>query len=303
MKKPLQFIFSSLLVLLSACTLPATGVPSVTLEPDAIYTEAVLTIVAQYTQTAQATASMETQATLPPQQAEVVQPSVTPSPVWTETPVPTGTSTVIVKPAELPPSATTTFSADDPRLGLGEPAFEDPFDDAQNWPIYSDEHVKIIIENGSMTMTARKPDFFNSWVLTWAKPANFYLEASVTMGACGGRDRYGLIFRVPAVSVDEGYLFAFSCEGKYSIWYWDGEKETDLVDWLPSDQILAGEGKTNRIGVQANGNQLALFANGSLITTLKDDRLSEGYFGAFVGSAQTENFTALFDEIAYWQIK
>jgi hypothetical protein len=303
MKKTLQFILFSLLVLLSACTLPATGVPQATLEPYAIYTEAVLTIVAQYTQTAQSTTSMETQATLLPQQTEVIQPSVTPPLVLTETPAPTATPTVIISPTSLPPAATPTFSADDPRLGLGEPAFEDLFNDTQNWPIYSDEHVKIIIENGNMAMTARKPDFFNSWVLTWAKPANFYLEASVTMGACGGRDRYGLIFRVPEVSVDEGYLFAFSCEGKYSIWYWDGEKEMDLVDWLPNDKILAGEGKTNRIGVRANGNQFALYANGSLITTLTDARLSEGYFGAFVGSAQTENFSALFNEIAYWEIK
>ena len=123
------------------------------------------------------------------------------------------------------------------------------------------------------------------------------------MGACSGRDRYGLIFRVPDTSVDEGYLFAFSCEGKYSIWYWDGEKETDLIDWLPSDKIQLGEGKTNRIGVRAIGNQLALFANGFLITTFTDAQLSEGYFGTFVGSAQTENFTALFSEIAYWEIK
>jgi hypothetical protein len=303
MKKPLQLDILLLLVIVSACTLPATGVPPVTLAPDTLYTEAVLTIVAQYTQTAAISPLADGQAALPPEQAEIVQPTVTPSPGLTKTPIPTNTATIETTPTDLLSTVTPSLSADDLRLGLGEPAFIDRFDDAQNWPIYSDEHVKIIIQNGNMMMTARKADFFNSWVLTWAKPANFYLEASVTAGACNGRDRYGLIFRVPAVTVDEGYLFAFSCEGKYSLWYWDGEKEIDLVDWQPSDKIMAGIGKTNRIGVRANRDQLSLFANGSLITTLSDTRLSEGYFGAFVGSAQTENFTASFDEIAYWEIR
>ena len=151
--------FFALQVLLSACTLPATGVPPVTLAPDAIYTEAVLTIVAQYTQTAQATVLVKAQATLPPQQVEVVQPTVTSAPTWTETPVSINTPTVMIKPTDLPPAATPTLSTDDPRLGLGEPSFDNSFNDAQNWPLYSDEHVKIIIENGNMAMTARKPDF------------------------------------------------------------------------------------------------------------------------------------------------
>jgi len=302
MNKITLFIILPLLFL-SACKLPATGVPPATLLPEAAYTEAVMTIVAGYTQTAQAPAFTEVQATPPPTQAEVVPPPATQPLEVTDTPAPTASPIASVLPTEAPMTAIPSLPATDPRAGLGEPAFQDVFDSAQNWPIYSDEHIKILIEDGKMVMTAKKPDFFNSWVLTWPKPVNFYLEATVTSGTCGGRDRYGLMFRVPTASVNEGYLFAFSCEGTYSIWYWDGERETDLIDWKPSEFIQQGEGKTNRIGVRANGNQLALYANGNLITTLTDNRLSEGYFGPFVGSAQTENYTASFDEIAYWEIK
>jgi hypothetical protein len=303
MKKTSPLIILSILVIISGCTLPAKGIPPVTLAPDVMYTEAVLTIVAEYTQTAAAHSLIAAQETPPPERVDADQPAITPSPGMTDTPLPTPTPTIEMTTALPSITPTPSLSADDPRFGFGEPAFLDRFDDAQNWPIYTDEHVKIVIENGKMAMTARKADFFNSWVLTWVRPVNFYLETSVTASACAGRDRYGIIFRVPDVRVNEGYLFAFSCEGKYSIWYWNGEKEIDLVDWQPSDQILAGAGKMNRIGIRANGNQLSLYANGSLITTLTDARLSEGYFGTFVGSAQTENFTAYFDEIAYWEIK
>jgi hypothetical protein len=152
-------------------------------------------------------------------------------------------------------------------------------------------------------MTARNPDFYNSWILTWPKPTNFYLEAIATSTICAGKDRYGLIFRVPDVSVSEGYLFAFSCDGMYSIWYWDGEKEIDLIDWKASEFIQLGEGKTNRIGVHAEGDKLALYANDNLLANLTDNRLTAGYFGTFVGSALTTNYTVRFDEIAYWDLK
>lgn len=303
MKRVILLLINFLFALLSACKLPATGVPPATLLPEAAYTEAVMTIVAGYTQTVQSPGNIPEQtATLPP--GEVASPTFTQMPEMTETPVPMVSPTETFSPVtQAVPMATPSLSASDPRAGLGEPVFRDGFDNAQNWLIYSDEHVKILIEDGKMVMTAKKPDFYNAWVLTWLKTDDFYLEATATSRACGGRDRFGLIFRVPDVSVRKGYLFAFSCSGMYSIWYWNGEKETDLIDWKVSDLIVAGDQKTNRIGIRAVDDQLALFANGNLITTLTDDRLDSGYFGVFVGSAQTQDYTAEFDEIACWEIK
>jgi hypothetical protein len=288
---------------LNACQLPATGVPPATLLPEAAYTEAVQTIVAGYTQTTQGLTpanAVPILAFTPTLEIITTDPQVT---LPTNTPLPASTQTATLTPTFLPPSITPSLPSSDPRAGLGEPTFSDQFNSPQNWPIYSDDHVKIVIENGKMNMTARKPDYFNSWILTWPKPVNIYLEATAVSGACAGKDRFGLIFRVPDVSVSEGYLFGFSCNGMYSIWYWDGQKETDLVDWKTSAFIQPGEGKTNRIGVRAEGDQLSLYANGSLITSFSDDRLNNGYFGTFVGSTQTENYTVQFDEIAYWDIK
>jgi hypothetical protein len=302
--KIIAFCLIALIMLsLNACQLPATGVPPATLLPEAAYTEAVLTIVSGYTQTAQGlmpTNAVPILASTPTLVIVPTNPQVT---LPANTPLPASTQTATLTPTLIPPSITPSLSSSDPRAGLGEPVFADQFDSAQNWPIYSDDHVKIVIEDGKMIMTARKPDYFNSWVLTWPKPVNFYLEATAVSGACTGKDRFGLIFRVSDVSVSEGYLFGFSCNGMYSIWFWDGQKEIDLVDWKTSAFIQPGEGKTNRIGVRAEGDQLSLYANGNLITSFSDKRLSSGFFGTFVGSAQTENYTVQFDEIAYWDIK
>jgi hypothetical protein len=292
-----------IMLVVSACQLPATGIPPATLLPEAAYTEAVMTIVAGYTQTAQApTPTIVGNIAASTQTVEIL-PTDTQIILQTNTPLPMASLTATPQPTLIPPTITPSLPTSDPRSGLGEPDFVDRFDSAQNWPIYSDDHVKILIENGMMLMTARKPDFYNSWVLTWPKLVDFYLEATAESGACGSKDRFGLIFRVPDVSVSEGYLFAFSCNGMYSIWYWDGQKETDLIDWKTSDFIQQGEAKSNRIGVRAEGDQLSLYANGNLITSLSDNRLKAGYFGTFVGSAQTTNYTVQFDEIAYWDIK
>jgi hypothetical protein len=296
-------LFCLVMLALSACQLPATGIPPATLLPEAVYTEAVMTIVAGYTQTAQAPTSTNVGNMIASTQTVEIVPTHTQIFLPTNTPVPIASLTATPQPTQTLPDITPSLPASDPRSGLGEPAFIDRFDSAQNWPIYSDDHVKILIEDGKMIMTARKPDFYNSWILTWPKPEDFYLEATVESGTCGGKDRFGLIFRVPDVSVSEGYLFAFSCNGMYSIWYWDGQKETDLIDWKSSEFIQQGEGKTNRIGVRAEGDQITLYANGNLITSLSDTRLKAGYFGTFVGSAQTTNYTVKFDEIAYWDIK
>ena len=303
MKMKIFSLFILTALLLSACQLPATGIPSTTYLPEAAYTEAVLTIVAGYTQAAQTPTPTHVVNPITSTQMPEIISTHTPTLLPTQTSLPVATQTAFPLPTSISPAITPTLPSSDPHSGLGDPTFVDYFDNSQNWPIYSDDHVKILIEDGKMMMTARKPDFYNAWVLTWPRVGDFYLEATVESGACSGKDRFGLVFRAPDVSVTEAYLFGFSCDGMYSIWYWDSQKEADLIDWKASPLIQPGEGKTNRIGVRAEGSQLSLYANGNLITTLTDNRLTAGYFGTFVGSAQTTNYTAQFDEIAYWDIK
>jgi hypothetical protein len=173
--------------------------------------------------------------------------------------------------------------------------------DAQNWPIYTDDHVGFEVKDGQMVLTAFNPDFYNGWMLSWIEPMDFYLEITGTHGACSGRDRFGVVFRAP--DGNSGYLFGFSCDGRYSLWYWNGKEETDLVDWKSDSFILAGEGKTNRLGVLADGSRIALYANGNLLTEIQDSTSGQGGVGLFVGAVETENYMARVDELAYWNLR
>ena len=138
-------------------------------------------------------------------------------------------------------------------------------------------------------------------MLTWPELTNFYLEGTFTISNCAGRDRYGLMTRstVPSEAYI-GYLFGVTCDGQYSLRTWDGEEFTQLISWTSSNLIEQGSGKTNRLGFWAKGNRLILFVNGKKLTEIQDNTHTDGKFGLFVGSVETDNFKVEVDEIAYW---
>ncbi len=77
-----------------------------------------------------------------------------------------------------------------------------------------------------------------------------YIEATIRTRECQSSDHYGLIFRVPEEgSVNSGYLLGFTCDGRYWLRAWDGEKMETLISLTSASAIQAGSNKTNRIGV------------------------------------------------------
>jgi len=289
-------------VILGACKLPATYTPTPGAVDDPVYTSAAETIAAEITDvvnlatqtafssgagTAQAIAATET---LPPTSTPL--PTKTPRP--SDTPQPTNT---------LEPSPTTppTELSDDPRANLGEPTWSDSFDAAFNWPLYNDDHVDMQMEDGLLLMTAIYADKWDSWMLTKQSPTDFYLEVSAYPAVeCGYLDRYGVMLRSP--DPNQGYLFGFSCDGQYSFRIWNGEKFYYPIPWDTSSHILKGPDQTNRLGIMAEGNLFSLYANGQLLTTIKDDTYTYGQIGVFVGAVKTAGFMAAFDQIAYWEL-
>ena len=54
------------------------------------------------------------------------------------------------------------------------------------------------------------------------------------------------------------------------------------------------------MGVRANGSTLEIYANGAKINGFSDNTYDSGLFGLLVGAAETDDFTVVFDEMAYW---
>jgi hypothetical protein len=250
-----------------------TAVPTLPLPPEATATEIPL-IPTEAPPEATATPEVET---------------ITPSPQPTDTQVPTSTA-----------GPTSTLPAEDVRGTLGNPTWSDPLTSGNNWPLGEDSFTRARVEDGELHMIGLTTT--DGWRLTWPVVRNFYLEMTVRTGSCSSNDHYGLMARVPDRSAaDHGYLFGFTCDGRYSLRAWDGEEMTSLVAPTAGTAINAGSDKVNRIGLWAKGEQLGLYANGSLLTQIEDGTFTEeGSFGIFVGARQTDEFTVHVDEIAYW---
>jgi hypothetical protein len=176
------------------------------------------------------------------------------------------------------------------------------------WPTGVSEFTAVNFTSGSMVLTSL--DDISGWRLanpTGREFGGLYLEATVRTGTCKGNDQYGLIARVPVLKdADQGYLFGFTCDGRYSFRSWDGKvgekgKMTRLIDWTANKAVNAGSGQTNRMGLMMVGSRMLLYANGTLLGEVTTNTYASGYFGVFVGGMQTKNFAITIDEMAYWE--
>jgi len=245
-------------------------------------------------------------------QVEVPTPEPTLAPEMTSTPEPTATPEATATPnltatpqasASITVSPSPTFASGDPKAGLGTPTFRDTFESAANWPVYEDDHVKFAITDGDLKMTAFNADHWNGWMLTYNQSQDSYIELTATSGTCSGLDQFGIVARSSGTSLGYvGYFFGITCDGRYSLRTWDGEKYTRLVDWTASADILSGSDKTNRLGLKLDGTRIGVYVNGKLLKEVVNDAYSGGIYGVFVGASSTANFTVTATEFAAWDL-
>ena len=205
----------------------------------------------------------------------------------TEPQQPTATTTV---------TSTPTVQPSDPVAWLGAPTWRDTFSGTKNFYTTSDENITFSYSADAFSMTATNVNGWHSWSLGNKRIANFYLEATFTIGNCSGNDRYGLVFRAPNTS--EGYFYGVSCQGMFGLTRWDSM--TQLIEWKPAVPLKAGPNQTNRVGVMARGTELTLYINGTEVAKINNERYTEGFFGFYIASHGTYGLNVLVQEVAYW---
>ncbi len=294
----LQFgIIFFLTSLFTACRSETDLVEPTTALPNAAYTQAAETIIAQLTKP---NASTVTSTSAP---AELTRaPTATlPAPSSTGD---TLTPTISLTPSQtftitLPP--TPTLVPGDPRGEIGIPDWQADFTGETDWYLFDEPVASIQTEEGILVLTAKSTDIFEIWSLSWPDLTNFYLEYVITTGeACLGADRYGMVVRAP--DPDAGYLFGISCDGSFGLRYWDGDEFTVIEDWTQSEHIQVGPYVTNRIGFRAEGERLGLYVNGYLVQETSDARRANGKFGAFIKAINTPGFQIRISEVVYWEL-
>ncbi len=194
--------------------------------------------------------------------------------------------------------------AGDPDLPDGAPTWTHTFNNADGWGLYEDDYVSFTVEDGAAVLTAFQGDSWDGWMLSFSTLSDYYLEGSFTYDAdCSGLDRAGLVFRQNKPEETYiGYLFSVSCDGRYALRKWDGAAFTNLIPWTPSDLIEIDPDKPVRLGILADGNNLALYFDGQKLAETADSSYSEGRFGLLVASENTEDFEVRVGEIAFWTL-
>lgn len=188
-------------------------------------------------------------------------------------------------------------------LNLGSPDWKDPMDNSNSWYDLSTDNTEWEFDDGMLRMTSKSTDKPEEWGLS-SKPAmtDYFLQVTFKTGdTCGGLDRYGVLVRSPDPSM--GYVFEFSCDGRYRMYIWDGENYDALQEWKSSGFIAGGSDQTNVLGIWLQGETIKLYANGKLLAELENDKFDEGRFGLVIGADQTEGFEAYVDEVAYWVLE
>ena len=109
---------------------------------------------------------------------------------------------------------------------------------------------------------------------------------------------------VPAPNANKGYFFGVTCDGRYNLHARDFEEDSDtvLINLTSGSGIVPGPYQTNRLGVRAEGEKIALYANGTLLQEISDSTYGAGNFGAFVAANETTGFTVWMEEISLWNV-
>jgi hypothetical protein len=227
-------------------------------------------------------------------------PSATPiiSPSPTATPTPTIGPTPSASPPPLPPG--------DPRTGLNlsMPDYRDDFANRLTWIGPSFAGATNEVENGRLHSVDRLADSFIWWSTTVpdANAANVYVEVTAEIGACAGKDGYGLAVRVAGAAFNSGCTLEFSCDGAYRIRRFSGGSVDTLVDWTTAEAIRTGPNMTNRMGLLARSQTLHAFANGLALGQVEGVSYEAGTYGLFASAQQTTDLSVYFDDFALWYL-
>lgn len=278
-------IFTGWVLSLTACNLPlGRNVPT----PDVIATQVAATMQVVVVATA-------TNSSIPG--GSPVNPQTTPSA--------TIEATVTLTPT-VSPSPTPDIS--DPAILLGEPAYQNNLDSASAFfsggsTSYEDSYSRFRVAGGVLEMTSFNPTGWRGWRLTSRQPGRFYVEGTFNTVACSGSDHYGLVVRAPDYGSGQGYYFGLTCDGRYALQVWTASGVSSIQDFTRSDEIKAGPGQTNRMGLWVDGAVFKVYLNGKLIKEFNSSTITApGYLGVYIASTSAPNTVVQLDRIAYWNL-
>lgn len=219
-------------------------------------------------------------------------------PMLTQTPTPFPTD-----PPTIPPIPTATIAIVIPSNVL----FTDDFSvTSAEFETYSDENGTVETKDGAYVVRAIS-DLWH-WGRTNSQYDNTVAEFDVTMisGPANNNAGFGVVCRLSEredTSID-GYMFAISGDGYYTIRSVTASNMSPLVDWSYSDAVNQGN-VLNHIRATCSGNELKLEVNGQVVaeaTTIADGATFGSLAFSAISFEDTEPITEIhFDNLTVTQ--
>lgn len=226
-------------------------------------------------------------------------PTNTPEP--TATAEPSATPTLTLTPtATIQPTPTTPV--DDPTNTLGNPDYEDDFDNPSYWLQDDNADFVVKLQDNKLQYTKKADNNYSLWTASWKTIQDFYLEIVAQVpGACSGKDEWGMLFRTPEAT--KGHLFTITCDGYFRMRVWDGSDMDTIVNRTQSEHINTGSGAINRLGIMAIDEEIKIYVNGFFLATVNSNKFDMmGPYGITINAVDTADLTVHFSELRYWDL-
>ena len=182
---------------------------------------------------------------------------------------------------------------------VGDVLLNESFDSPDSWERYdaSDDKSHFRVEDGVYSATTTKESTF---IFGQNSTTNddYVVTVEVTLEDGPINNAQGVICRASDDGHGNGYYFAISSDGYYTIQRFDedADQAVVLVEWDKSSAINQGE-VTNTLTVACVDDYLAFYANGVLLADVRDDTYDEGITALLIAEFDPGEVRFSFDNL------
>lgn len=179
----------------------------------------------------------------------------------------------------------------------GPQSYSETFDAPGTWRVESSGDVVGEVRDGVFDFTVNA-DELTSWTTAGEDFSDGIFSVEATQVAGPDNNAYGMLFRVDDEN-DNFYSFQISGDGY--VWigrYKDGgaiEVEPIVEDWWFESPVINQGNATNKLSVQAEGQNLIFYVNDQEVGRVTDDAFSSGDIGLMVRTLGVGGVQVQFD--------
>ncbi|WP_420632012.1 hypothetical protein [Candidatus Leptofilum sp.] len=181
----------------------------------------------------------------------------------------------------------------------GPQSYSETFDAPGSWRVESSGDVEGEVHDGVYDFIVHEFDL-TSWTTAGQSFSDGIYSVEATQVAGPPNNAFGMLFRVDD---EEDNFYSFQISGDGFVWigkYEGGISEVEPIvdDWWFKSPVINQGHATNKLSVQAEGQNLIFFVNDQEVGRVTDDAFSRGDIGLMVRTlgeggvqVQFDNFT------------